>query len=201
MPTKKICRVCKKEKPLNMFSLASGNKDGYNMRCKQCVAEHARNYYKTLPGLITHIYNSEKQSSHDRKHPIPAYTKKELKLWLYNHGVEEFFIVWKLSGYQKNLRPSVDRLNSIEPYTLQNIRLVTWKENNDAAYTERKTCRRITKQCRKINQLDDNHNIIATFKSIAAASRITSIQRTNINAACSGKIDHRAGGYFWKYVA
>lgn len=201
MNTKKRCKICKEKKELTEFSIAQGNKDGYNTRCKQCVAEHTKNYYKTLSGLITHIYNSEKQASKDREHPTPAYTKKELKSWLYEQGIKKVFNVWKQSNYQKNLRPSVDRLNSNKPYTLSNIRLVTWEENNNAAYEERKTCKHITKQCKKVNQLDENRKILATFDSISAAGRATGIQKTNINAVCSGRIKHKAGGYFWEYAA
>ncbi len=199
MNTRKTCRICKESKKLNEFSLASGNLGGYNHRCKRCVADHAKIYYKTLPGLITHIYNNEKQASRDRGHVAPRYTKKELISWLYKQNIQRQYTLWENSGYLKDLRPSIDRLNSTQPYTMRNIRLVTWKENNDAAYSERKSCKRVTAQCRSIHQLDETGNIINTFKSIALASRETGIQRTNINAACSGKITHKAGGYYWKY--
>ena len=200
MNTKKTCRICQKEKKLHNFSLAPGNKDGYSHRCKVCVAAHAKRYYKTLSGLITHIYNAERRASKDRHHPKPAYTKKELTEWLHNQGILLYYENWKNSGYQKDLRPSVDRINSTKPYTLNNIRLVTWKENNTAAYTERKSCKRVTTQCRSVDQLNDAGEILATFKSIALASRITGVQRSNINACCSGKISHKAGGFYWKYV-
>jgi hypothetical protein len=39
---------------------------------------------------------------------------------------------WVKSGYEKNFRPSVDRLDSTKGYSFDNIRLVTWKENNNA---------------------------------------------------------------------
>lgn len=199
MLTHKKCVKCNNIKILTEFSLANSNADGYNNTCKKCVAIRTRAYYKTLPGVITRIYNGEKQASKDRNHPMPTYTKKELSLWLYDNGIEKIYLIWKSSKYQKNLSPSVDRLNSTLPYTFNNIRLVTWKDNNEIAYIERKNCKRITKQCKEINQLTLNDEIIQTFGSIAHAARETGFCRTNINFACKKGRDI-AHGYKWEYT-
>lgn len=42
----KICRVCKKEKSLNEFSINKSKKSGINDECKECQKEYFRNYYK-----------------------------------------------------------------------------------------------------------------------------------------------------------
>lgn len=198
MTISKRCSKCNEEKNVSEFSKAQGNADGYNSLCMPCVAERVRAYYKTSKGVIGHIYNTQKTSSKARGHVPPAYTKEELNVWLLSQGFDVFFDVWVASGYEKDLRPSADRLDSNLPYTFDNLRLVTWAENNQAVAVERKSCKLVTKQCRGIKQIFDGMTI-NTFKSVAMAARETGIQRTNINATCKGRVP-RAGGYCWEYV-
>lgn len=40
----KICSLCKKELPLDMFHVKSGNKDGYSGVCKECKSKQNREY-------------------------------------------------------------------------------------------------------------------------------------------------------------
>lgn len=199
MTTGKICQRCNTLKPLHEYSINKTNRDNYSHQCKECKAEHSRNYYKTLPGLVTRIYNGEISASKQRGHSKPSYSKQELANWLYLQGLNTLFNTWVKSNYDKNLSPSVDRITSTEGYTFNNIRLVTWKENNDAAYEERKICKRITRQCKKVEQLTLTGAHIKTYLSQAHAARDTGFCRTNINHACQG---HReaAHGFLWRYV-
>lgn len=108
---------------------------------------------------------------------------------------------WIDSGYDKELIPSIDRKDPNFGYSLTNIRLVTWAENNDKAYQDRKTCRHITKQNRKVCQQALDGTPIQVFDSIASAARTTGVQRTNINAMCSGQPRYKSvGGFLWKYA-
>jgi hypothetical protein len=196
---KKNCKSCLKLKALVEFSKAHSNKDGYNSFCKICVADRVKQYYKTIPGIVTHIYNGEKTASKQRGHSLPTYNKQELNNWLHNNGLIILFNSWKNSGYKKELKPSVDRINSTEGYSFSNIRLVTWKENNDIAYEERKNCKRVTKQCKEVKQLTEDGILVYQFKSIANAARATGFCRTNINHACAtGK--ELAHGFRWQYA-
>jgi len=196
--TLKNCQICNEYKELTAFSLQKSNADGYSHRCKACVAAASKRYYKTLHGVMVHMLNSEKNAAKERNHVQPVYTKEEFFSWLYSQGIEQYYLTWKNAGYKKDIRPSVDRIDSTKPYTMDNIRLVTWAENNNAAYNERKTCHRITRQCKSVNQIK-NGNVIASFKSIAMAARETGVQRANINATCTGRAS-QAGGYFWAYI-
>lgn len=199
MLTEKNCKKCLNVKSLTEFSKSTGNKDGYSHQCKECKAEHSRNYYKTLPGVVTRIYNNELQASKQRKHLAPSYNKQELSDWLYKQDLSSLFNTWVKSNYDKNLSPSVDRINSTKGYSFDNIRLVTWQENNDVAYEERKICKRITQQCKKIEQLTLNGRHVKTYLSQAHAARETGFCRTNINHTCQG---HRetAHGFLWRYA-
>jgi group I intron endonuclease len=51
----------------------------------------------------------------------------------------------------------------------------------------------------KIQQYDENNNLIKEFKSIREAARITKIPRTSIGSNLTNKVEH-AGGFIWKKV-
>src|SRR5579884_3904578 len=40
----KVCNVCLQEKPLEQFSKAKENKDGYRGQCKACMREWSKNH-------------------------------------------------------------------------------------------------------------------------------------------------------------
>lgn len=197
----KKCNRCEEIKDEGLFSKASGNKSGYSTMCKACVVQRNKEYWRTPPGRISQIFAVQTVTSRQRKHPAPAYTRAELLTWAYQNGLQTLWEIWRLSDYQKELIPSVDRHDPTKGYSIGNIRLVTWSENNDKAYEDRKSCRHVTKQNRKVNQLDHGGNVIASFDSISDASRKTGITRININDVCRKKV-HRlsAGGFGWEYA-
>lgn len=198
----KICKRCNQEKPLNQFTKSAQNKDGHINECKPCKVNYVREHYRTILGRMSYIFLGQLRSSKDRGHPPPSYSKKELITWGDSQNIASLMVAWKLSEYSKDLAPSVDRLNPDLPYSLENIRLVPWKDNNDKAYEDRKACRHITKQNRKVRQRTLDGSIVAEYGSIANASRSTGIARVPINAVCSGKHHCKtAGGFLWEYVA
>ena len=184
-----------------MFSVQRSNKGGYSHVCKACVVLRNAEYWRTPPGRISQIFAVQGVCSRQRNHPPPAYSRKELTDWAISQGLFALCDAWRNSGYEKALSPSVDRLDSNQGYAIGNIRLVTWAENNEKAYEDRKTCAHITRQNRKVRQLTLNGTPIKVFDSVASASRETGIQRTNINAMCSGKPQYKSvGGFLWEYA-
>jgi len=198
---KKNCRRCEKNKPLQHFSISRGNTDGYSNTCKSCVSQRNKEYWRTPKGRISYIYNSQKRASKDRGHLPPDYTMNDLYLWALGKGLEQLVTSWKASGYKKNLAPSIDRLDDSKGYSFSNIQLVTWDQNNCKAYADRKSCKRITRQNRKVQQLTLDGDLIATFDSVAYASRATGVARPNIAPAANPNHPRQqAGGFRWQYV-
>lgn len=197
----KICKRCNQEKSLDQFTKSAQNKDGHINECKPCKVEYVREHYRTAHGRLSYIYLGQLRSSKDRGHPSPTYSKKELVRWAESQDIATLIVAWKLSEYSKDLAPSVDRLNPDLPYSLGNIRLVPWKDNNDKAYEDRKTCRHITRQNRKVRQRNLDGSVVAEYGSIANAARSTGITRININDVCRKK-KHclTAGGFLWEYI-
>ena len=54
-------------------------------------------------------------------------------------------------------------------------------------------------QMKAVHQCDKDGNILATFESVAEASRATEISRCNISSVLHGK-RKIAGGYYWKFA-
>jgi len=54
-------------------------------------------------------------------------------------------------------------------------------------------------QMKAVQQCDKDGNILATFGSVAEASRVTEISRCNISSVLHGK-RKIAGGYYWKFA-
>ena len=73
-----------------------------------------------------------RQRSKRRGDPKPAFTNQEFEAWLEAQGFNAMHAAYLAASHDKWLKPSVDRLDNSKPYTFDNMRLVTWRENLDA---------------------------------------------------------------------
>lgn len=192
----KQCITCKLEKELKEFYKDKAKEDGLNSYCKVCSNETAEAYKKTEAGVITTIYAHQRSHSKVRGHDFPTYTKQELKKWLQENGFKELFNAWVASGYKKEFKPSVDRLNDYQNYTLDNIQLVTWKENHTKGMEDIKAGIN-NKTSKAVIQYSKDGTFIKEFYSGIEASRQTGVDQSNIAKCCKGKYKH-AGGFIWK---
>ena len=130
MDTAKQCTTCGTIKPLNQFNRDKSRKGGLRHRCKACGAQGSNKYRKSFKGLTTDIYAAENRHSRARGHKPPQYTKAQLIDWLQSQPhFTELYNNWVDSDYYTDLKPSVDRLDNTQTYTLDNIQLVTWAYN------------------------------------------------------------------------
>jgi len=190
----KRCTACDTKKSLDSFTKNKTGLFKLESRCKECALE----YNRTVEGLVRDIYGGQRSSSRHRKHPMPSYSKKELISWLYENGLEALYKAWVASGYKKSLRPSTDRLDSLKPYTFDNMELVTWEENKRRGYED------VTngvgaggKRCRPVTQYTLEGGFVAEYPSVHAAARAIGINRANISAVANGRAK-AAGEFLWK---
>jgi len=156
-------------------------------------------YARSKKGVATKLLGHQNQSSKKRGHPLPSYTKDEFKEWLFSDpDFDSIHKNWVDSGYEKNLAPSVDRIDDYLPYTLSNIRLCTWRENNKKHHEDRLNGVN-NKASKSVAQMDLDGNVISTFVSIHEAARRTDSLIPNIGHCCNGrrKTHH---GFTWKYI-
>lgn len=199
----KTCTHCHTEKELSCFgsrkNVNNTDKPYYNSICKPCMAKRTRDYKKTPKGRAYSSYVSQVTASKKRGHRLPNYTQAELYEWMLNNGLLELMVPWKASGYDKWLSPSVDRLDNTLPYTLDNLELVTWEENDKRAKADRAIGRLVTNE-RAVTQLTKQGELIAKFPSIVAASKYTGIGQSNISECLTNPKCSTAGGFIWIYT-
>ena len=194
----KVCIKCGEDRGTEDFSKHRGFKSGRTSECKFCEAQRKQLFNRTRIGLIHTMYKGQQYTSKRRKHDPPAYSKQELVIWVTcQHNFEKLYLNWVKSEYATNSIPSCDRLDDYKPYTLSNIRLVTWRDNMH------KQANRVkqgldTRSLVPVLQLDLQGNIIATHLSQHRASRVVGINHKHISRVCTGK-RKTAGGFKWEY--
>ena len=201
----KRCFKCLKEKELSLFYKHKQMAQGVIGKCKECAKKDVKRnpkkeeYGKTEKGVIRVIYKSQKANSNRRNHPLPEYTKEQLKEFLYNNGFKNLFDKWVKSDYIKDKKPSVDRIDDFKPYSLDNIRLITWKENRHNQYNDIFSAKGTSGlRCFSVNQYDINFKFISNFVSFSSAERSIGLSRGSISASI--KRGGLAGGYIWKKI-
>ncbi len=195
---RKVCTTCKELLDLSEFNKKTGTPDDLTYECKSCSNLRLLVYKRTKEGLVATLYNTQKQVSKRRKHDKPDYTKEELQAWLYNQ--EEFSILydsWVNSGYTSDDKPSCDRTDDYMPYTLDNLQVMTWKENKEKGHKDRKAG--VNKKVSKsVEQYTLDDVFVKEYVSTHDASRQTGFNRGNIASACRGVVK-TCSKYKWKY--
>lgn len=196
----KQCSKCKEYS--NNFGICVRNNSGLKSWCRTCTTIQSNLYGKTKKGLMTKIYSHQRRNCRYRNHQMPSYTLKELRKWCFNQDLfHKLYDEWTLSGYEKMLVPSIDRLDNYKSYTFDNIRIVTWQQNFLQSGKDIRDCKLIhgNKPQSAVAQYDLEGNFITEFKSQTMAMRKTSISQSGISSCCNGNVK-TAGGYKWEHV-
>lgn len=198
MENSKTCTKCGKSKPLSEFSKSKSAKDGFNGFCKICDSNRRRVYQRTFKGLVYGIYNNQIKSSKKREHKPPTYSKSEfLGYCSMSDKFVRLYNEWVKSGYNKELVPSIDRLDDYKGYSLDNIQVITFRENYKKAHRDMVEGRN-NKRNKAVLQYDKQGNFIKEYHSVRQAGRELGISAGNISSACNGMYD-TMGGFVWKY--
>ena len=196
--TEKNCTQCGETKPLTKFNKQKITKDGLQSCCRSCTKARSKIYKRSKHGLIVHIYGNQRSRSRNRKHPPPSYTGKELIAWFNKHpDFDMLFLNWENSGWDRWSRPSCDRIDDYKPYTLDNIRLVTWRENMERAHLDIKNG--INNKVNKaVVQSKLDGTFVRDWYSIRQAEREEGFNHGAISQCCLGRAKS-AGGFKWSY--
>lgn len=208
METKR-CTMCGELKPLFEFFKNKGQKDGLTCQCKFCIKIYSRNYRHTKLGLSSNIYGRQRQRSKRKGWSMPTYTLKEFRRWLFSQDwFHILFDKWVKSGYDKMLVPSCDRINDYKPYTLDNLQIITWDENNQKGNTDQKNGIN-NKSSKAVIGTHIMTGEVLEFYSMIEAERQTGIANQSISNCCRKKqIKYNngkcytvksAGGFIWEY--
>ena len=194
----KTCTKCKKDKKIHKFSNDKRAIDGHTSVCKKCDKVRSMIYKRSMIGLVSRIYNNQKTVSERRGYAQPKYSMVELREWLllnktYIHLHDE----WVVSNYKYGLSPSVDRRDDYESYTLDNIQVMTWDENNLKGNVDQINGK-LNKRNVSVSQFTLDGVFVKTYHSLAEASRVTCISKVS-DCVSNPTRNKSAGGYIWRY--
>jgi len=156
-------------------------------------SEYLKAYYRQKKPMIQAIWAAQNTSSRLRGHPPPTYTLNELREWcLSQRKFHTLWRNWKKVGYPKALKPSIDRLDNSRGYSFDNIQIVTARENlvNSVIGRNKKFTFGL-----KVNQLDADGNVLATYINLKFLTKVTGICHNAITKAIKQKTKYR--GYYW----
>lgn len=206
----KQCSVCNQQLPLTNYDMQSTGVMGRRADCKEC----RKRFTRTKEGLIAGLYSTQVAKSRKRGHIPPAYTRDQLSAWLWSQPhAQQLYKSWELSGYMKDTKPSVDRLDDYQPYRLDNIRLIAWGEHKQR-YSADAIDGVNTKTCVGVSQYTLDGVLVKTFHSYSDAARSMNGIHSNIrNVACGVTITRKdkhgnsrsyipatAYGFVWKNI-
>lgn len=195
----KVCTGCGFPKPISEFYKHKEGKYGVIAECKPCFSERSKNYYHTIPGLITVIYNHQKLYSKRQNYPPPTYTRNQLlQFTLSSLEFHRLFDDWVGSSFDKWLSPSFDREDDSRGYSFDNFnKWMPWQGNFDKGHLDQINGIN-TKQCKAVIGTHKITGEIIEFHSISEAERQTGIRHGSISACCLNKIK-LSGDYKWKF--
>lgn len=155
-------------------------------------------YNRTPMGLVSKWIRSQRNTYRQRESRAgmyPNYSLQELRAWaLEQPKFMELFDKWVESGYNRDLVPSVDRKDPTKGYTLDNIQLMTWRENREKGRYERMDLVR-----RPVKQLNLDGSYVRTHDSVTEAAAFINRHHMGISDTCNGK-QATCGGYKCAYA-
>jgi hypothetical protein len=101
------------------------------------------------------------------------------------------YAAWIKSGFQKQLKPSLDRTDCRKPYTNKNTTMMTWAENR---FKQSATDGKRGRKPAVLQLLGDK--IIDRFASQRQAVKALGILQGNLSSVLNGKREHIAGYKF-----
>jgi hypothetical protein len=144
---------------------------------------------KVLKVLYTRMHFSANRKNRPKK--IGKFTYKQFENWAVQNGFDKVYDKYIKIGKQ-NLRPSVDRINPLKGYFLNNMQIITQKENFDKGYKEM-----IITNGKPVLQISKDGKIIKQWNGAIEAYKKLGISDGNIWSVITGK-RNSAGGYVWK---
>ncbi len=193
------CKICNELKSKTAFPKSKGNthNDNLSYTCKECRSSIEKKRRLSKKYVVKLIYSNQKVNSIARGHDVPTYSREELLEWLYSqYKFHVLYDNWKRLDYQKEYKPSVDRIDDNIGYTMANIQLMTFGENFSKAMNDLSNGK--TDSTKSIMQYSREGEFIAEYVSSVKAEQSTGISRSAICYNLNGKTRH-SGGYIWKY--
>jgi len=157
------------------------------------LLENTRRFRKTPKGVLTNIYQHQKERSKKYGYEL-GYTLKELHtIFLEDKKFLRIYRKWKKGGYKYYDKPSIDRKDADKGYIFENIQIMTWKQNRRKGDIEVSI-----KKWKPIIMCDMDGEEIKKFNSVKEATIKMGLNQSLISEVLGGKRNH-TGGYKFIY--
>lgn len=148
--------------------------------------KNTQKFRKTKKGILTNIYH------HQRRRSRVDYSLKRLHdKFLNDRKFNRLYKEWVKKNFNKQFKPSIDRISCKKHYFIENIHCLTWAENRFKQTMERR-CRK-----GKVYQMI-GQKIIKIYKSQRDAVRKTGLSQSQMSKVLNKK-GFTCGGYIWEY--
>ena len=194
---KTYCSKCNTKKENSEFTKNATRPNGLGAYCKKCQAAMEKACGRSFKGVIRHIYASQKRSSEKREMELPLYTQDELyDFCSWNDKFIELYNKWEDNGYETMMKPSLDRIDYSLPYSLDNIRVMTWGDNFNRQNTDDRNKPKRELYKIRVSTIIDGEKVI--FDSLNKARIYVGLSNSQ-DIKNSIIRNGTAGGFKWQY--
>ncbi len=168
-------------------------------------SRYKKNYDKTkhlFTGWFNQQYKRMSQRNRTKFGKDLPFDRWDFEKWVIDTQYQQFveqFKKWEESGYLPDERPSTDRVDDSLGYSLDNIQIISWKENKEKewASARHKNTTRMVRQTKKPIFAIDKNGTRTRYGSLSEASRALGIDTGAICECCKGKRVNRKG---WRFI-
>jgi hypothetical protein len=94
------------------------------MKTQSQLLKNTQKFRKTPKGVLTNMYDHMRT-----RHKVDFSLQEFHNMYLNNNEFLKLFKAWEKSGYNLQLKPSLDRTNPRKHYSFCNTTMMTWAEN------------------------------------------------------------------------
>ena len=159
-----------------------------NTNTKERLLENTRRWRKTKKGVLTNMYDHMR-----RRHKVFFSLQEFHNMFLNDKKFNRLYEEWVKSNYNKQLKPSIDRIDCRKPYTVRNIHMITWAENR---FKQAKLDGKRGRKPPVLQLLGDK--VIARFQSQRDVIKKLGINQGNLSMVLNGR-RRTVNGYRFVY--
>lgn len=159
------------------------------------MTSKATKYRRSKNGLPMQIYSRQVNRAKKRPWLTPNYSSQKLREWMWKQPkYHKMYDEWVNSNYRVDIRPTIDRVDPMKKYSLNNIQILTYAENSRKGNIELIKTKGVG-----VQQFDLGGNLVAKYDSIIEAASVNQINASNICNACKGRLKTYKM-YIWRYT-